>query len=105
MINAFMDRIDDENIHQSIAKNWNWSFWYKRESYKSSKMIGGYRIDGWHLSKSLMIILIAFSIYYSKYPLFTLKNPLLDLAAHVSLLGVEWILTFNLFYNKIFNRK
>lgn len=106
IINAFMDRIDDENIHQSIAKNWNWKFWYKRESDKNSKMIGKYRIDGWHLSKSSMVILLAFCAYYfGRSPLIQLEYWWLDLPINIIVLGIEWILVFNLFYNKIFFRK
>lgn len=97
ILNAFMDRIDDENIHQSIAKNWNWKFWYKRESDKYAKMIGGYRLDGWHITKSLMIITISLCA--------VLHKPVFVWWIELIISGIVWNLVFNVFYNKIFYKK
>jgi hypothetical protein len=103
--NAVMDRIDDENIHDSIWKNSNWAWWYKRESWNQSKQIYGWKFDGWHVFKSLMVIFIlAAPLFYS--PFFTIfnnsnSNALLDYIT----LGVIWNVTFRLFYNKIFKLK
>jgi len=93
MFNALMDRVENENFHVSIFSKLNQKFWYKRESWKYAKKLFGYKFDAWHLSKSLMIVLILLSIYF--YQPFL---PIIDLIV----LGTLWNLTFNLFYNYIF---
>ena len=56
VFNAIMDKLENENFYTSVFKNLNEKFWYKRESWKYAKKIFGYKIDGWHLAKSAMII-------------------------------------------------
>lgn len=97
MLNALMDRVENENFSASVFRNLNPKFWYKRESWKWAKQIGGYRLDAWHLAKSAMLVLlITAAVAYSK-----VINWYID----VVVAGGVWILVFNLFYNKIFHRE
>lgn len=52
--------------------------------------------DGWHLSKSLMIIALIASI--------VLYNPLFGIWIDFFALGLTWNLTFNFFYNVILRK-
>lgn len=54
-LNACMDAFENENYFESIFKEWNQRFWYKRESWKWAKKLFGYRFDSWHIAKTLMI--------------------------------------------------
>jgi hypothetical protein len=104
MCNAVMDRIDDENIHDSIWKNSNWEWWYKRESWDNAKRIFGWKFDGWHVFKSLMLFFLVAAIVLYK-PMFvwfdfTWLNRLCDF----SILGFIWIGSFNVGYNHLFKR-
>lgn len=92
ILNAVMDRLENETFFASVFKNTNEKFWYKRESWKYAKRIFNYKIDGWHLSKSLMIICLCLAIVF--------YNPVFGLIDFV-LFGLLWNLTFNLFYNRI----
>ncbi len=92
--NSVMDALENENFSESIFRDWKKSFWYKRESWKTAVRIFGYKVDGWHLAKSLMIICFVLAAGFlpdGNNMLFVL---LVD--------GVVWNLLFNLFYHKIF---
>lgn len=91
--NAFMDIVENENFHVSVFKNLNQKFWYKRESWKYTTKVWGWKFDSWHLAKSLMIILICAAIV--TYQPFII---LIDMIV----LGTIWNLTFIIFYNIIF---
>lgn len=105
--NAVMDRIDDENIHDSIWKGSNWEWWYKRESWDNAKRIFGWKYDGWHVFKSAMLIFITGAIVSACYggPLFKFGNPLLMAFLQILFYGFVWNATFNVFYDGIFKRK
>lgn len=66
--NACMDAWENENFHESIFKNWNQKFWYKRESWKYARKIFGYRLDAWHIAKSCMVICIGLAIGFMDLP-------------------------------------
>jgi hypothetical protein len=63
---ALMDIVENENFFESIFKNKNQNFWYKRVSWNHAKKIFGYKFDAWHISKSLMIICFASAIIFYK---------------------------------------
>ncbi|MBX3253904.1 MAG: hypothetical protein KF862_07150 [Chitinophagaceae bacterium] len=111
MLNAFMDRIENENFYESIFRNWNERFWYKRTSWKYAKKIFGWKADAWHIAKSLMIIFVLTAISTADYSteirfwingLFETK--IYGVALNLLLFGTTWNLTFNLFYNKLFKK-
>ena len=87
-------------IADTKFKNWNPKFWYKDESWKYAKRIGGYPLDAWHLSKSLWwsSMVGGAIVYYFAGPIF--PHWILDFAT----LGLVPMLTFNLFYNHIFKK-
>lgn len=90
VMNAIMDRLENESYFTSIFKDWNQKFWYKRESWKYAKVVFNYRIDGWHLVKSAMIVFIALAIvFYEK---------LFNHVADFVLIGIVWNTTFEFMY-------
>jgi hypothetical protein len=95
VLNALMDRVENENFSSSVFKNLNQKFWYKRESWKHAKKVFGWKFDAWHVAKSLMIISLAFGI--------VLYRPILGIL-DVLIIGAIWIGTFNIFYNRIFKK-
>lgn len=95
VFNALMDRIENENFFESVFKKLDQRFWYKRESWKYAYKIFGYKVDAWHLSKTLMVVFACLSIVF--------YNPFIPIADFI-VLGVLWNLTFNLFYNRIFKK-
>lgn len=99
--NAVMDACENENIGESIFKNLPKQFWSKRESWKYTKKIFGYRLDAWHLSKSLMIICFILAGIFFDLPVEKWR----DVALYLVLAGLVWNGGFWLFYHKIFRVK
>lgn len=96
ILNAFMDRVENENFYESIFRNWNEKFWYKRVSWKYAKKIFGWKLDAWHIAKSLMIIsLVMAMVSYSVF-----HNWWVD----VIIAGCLWNVFFNIFYNKLLKK-
>lgn len=91
IFNAAMDRLENENFSSSVFKNLDPKFWYKRESWKYAKKIGGYKLDAWHLAKSCMIscLLLAIVSFKGHYVWFIVY-------------GLLWNITFTIFYHEIF---
>lgn len=99
--NAVMDAVENENISESIFKNLPKQFWYKRESWKYTKKIFGYRPDAWHLSKTCMVFCFAGAIMSFNLPV--LKGQ--DIALYIIAIGLIWNVAFWLFYHVIFKVK
>lgn len=104
---AIADAIRDTlfgHFETSIFKNWDAKFWNAFISWKyNKKIIFGYRIDGWHIFKSIYLILMFLAIVFY-IPLIKLDNIILEYVANFLLLGMTHNLIFNLFYDKILNR-
>lgn len=94
ILNAFMDVLENETFSSSIFKHWNQKFWYKRESWKYAKKIFNYKIDGWHLAKSSMIICIIGAIV--NYHVITIWQ------VDFLLFGLLWNILFEFFYSHVF---
>lgn len=94
--NACMDAWENENYFESIFRHWDQRFWYKRESWRYAKKFLGYRLDGWHIAKSLMVICYAIALCcdYRGERWVIIIN-----------VGIIWNITFWLFYHKLFNIK
>lgn len=105
--NSVMDAVENENYFESIFRNFNQSFWYKRESWKSAKKVFGYKIDAWHLAKSLMILSLVLAITFglTEENLIKANNDFVDVLLKVSICGVLWNFSFWVFYHKIFRVK
>jgi hypothetical protein len=96
--NACMDAFENEpNFNESIFKKWDKNFWLKTVSWSSAKKVFGYKIDGWHLSKSLMVISFACAIIFFR--------PLHEWWVHLITIGVLWNAGFWIFYHKTFGIK
>ena len=87
--NAVMDILENENFSSSIFRNLNPKWWYKRESWKYAKKVFGWKYDGWHVFKSLMIINIMLAI--------VLYHPILGFLDFF-LFGLVWNSVFSLSY-------
>jgi hypothetical protein len=110
ILDALSDTIETEiSFNASRLKHLNPKFWCKPISAHAVKTIPGtkYRPDAWHLAKSISIILqagAAVSAFY--YPIFDLlASTLLNILIAYALLGVAWIVSFNIFFNRIFSNK
>lgn len=103
--NAVMDSVENEHIHSTIwADKKKWEWWYKRESWDNAKRIMGWKFDGWHTFKSLMIFALLF------IPAMLIQLPItgvvwVDLLLRWMACGLIWNGTFNIFYNHIFITK
>lgn len=97
ILNAAMDTTT-HHYSTSIFKILDERFYNPNISWKYGYKFGEYKFDFWHMCKSVMIIL--FAIFAINYKTFT-NSFILDL----TILGVLWNLTFNLFYNKILRTK
>lgn len=95
IFNAIMDRLENENFSSSVFKNLNPKFWYKRESWMYAKKVFGYKIDGWHLAKSAMIISLVLAILFN--------NVQFNLTSFI-LYGLEWNIVFVVFYSRILKK-
>lgn len=87
--NAVMDILENENFSSSIFRNLDPKFWYKRESWKYAKRVFGWKFDGWHVFKSLMITLLMLAIVFYK-PIFGWIDFIV--------FGLMWNLTFSFAY-------
>lgn len=95
-LNAVMDRLENTpNFNESVFRNWDRGFWCKVDSAKRATVVG-YRLDGWHLAKSLMIISLCLAV--------VLYEPLIGFW-DIALYGVLWCLLFELFYSYILKIK
>lgn len=124
IFNAIMDIVENENFSSSIFyrnphnykdnfgvkdERWN-NWWYKRESDDHVKIvIFGYRPDAWHLSKSIMIILVilsgVFEVYIEGPAITYFKSMWINGAIEVVIRGLWWNAMFSLFYNVILRSK
>ncbi len=96
ILNALMDIVENENFRTSIFRNLNEKFWYKRESWKHARKIFGWKFDAWHVAKSGMIVCMALAVvlYTGVFPWWV----------DFLIFGAIWVVSFNLFYNKIFRK-
>lgn len=96
--NACMDCFENSpNFYESIFSHWNRNFWCKDISWQFAKKIGSYKLDSWHISKSLMIICWALAVV----------TMTIDHWWGIKLLsiGILWNVSFWLFYHKLFKVK
>lgn len=95
-LSACMDAWENENYFESVFREWNQRFWYKRESWRWAKRLVGYKFDSWHIAKSLMVICIAL------LPSSEFKGSWWVIALNI---GVIWNVVFVAFYHWVFKIK
>lgn len=94
MFIAICDTLAD-HYDTSIFKKKDPAFWDKATSSEKAKRILGYKVDGWHLSKSAAIICFcSLPVLY----------PNVQWYLYIIGAGIEFNLIFNLFYNKILRK-
>lgn len=105
--NAAMDKTT-HHYHTSIFRNLDRKFYDPNLSWKYAYRIGGYKFDFWHITKSLMIMLIVAAIIHYE-PIsanwFTTMTPFALQLMDWCIIGTGWNLTFNLFYNNLLSAK
>lgn len=105
ILNAVMDSIENEHIWDTKFANYKDkpifnNFIYKRESWNKAKKIFNYKLDLWHISKSAMLLAI-FGAAATNVPI---TGTLWELLLRIVGFSLIWVLTFNLFYNKVFGK-
>ena len=95
--NAVMDSLEEGRFNQSIFKDKDPQFWYKRESWKYAPRLFGYRFDAWHYAKTLMLICLLGS------PL--VYRPVFGVPWDLILNYILWIISFNIFYLRVLKAK
>lgn len=93
ILNSMMDTCS-HHFSTSIFEHLDPKFWNPNVSWEYAKKIGSYKLDFWHICKSLMLFCLMAAIILYK-PITT--HPLLDWA----ILGSCWNIFFSLMYNKI----
>lgn len=99
MFNAVMDRTENSvAFNKSKFSHLNPKFWCKDISWEYAKILPftRYKLDAWHIAKTLMIISLAFSLYLGHNELQWWE---------IFVLGAIWNGTFTLFYHNIFKKK
>ena len=92
IFDACKDTLKD-HFSISIFKNLNPNFWNPAISYHI-KTIMTYRIDGWHICKSINIILICFAMGYYK--------PITDyVLLNIFIIGMTMNITFEIVYRNL----
>lgn len=91
IFSAIADKLENENFYTSLFRKLNERFWYKRISWKYAKKLFGYKFDGWHISKSIMICCL-FAAFAENFWQFVF-------------LGIVWNFVFNLLYTKLLTKK
>jgi len=94
--NAVMDKTKDTiQFNSSVFKKLNPLFWNDEKSKHIFILGTKYKPNAWHISKSCMLFCFVFAIV-----LYTPFVAVIDFCV----IGLIWILTFNLFYNHIFKK-
>ena len=97
IVNACMDRVETFiHFNDSVFHKLNPKFFSKMDSSEAAKRVFNYKIDFWHISKSVMICsLLAIPFVHN-----TLFHPLIDYV----IFGLLYNITFELFYSKILRK-
>jgi hypothetical protein len=98
MFNAVMDTLA-HHYDTSIFKLNNRKFWDPSISWRFAKNFPftTMRMDGWHFAKVGMIWSALAAIVFYEGQLFNILPPWLDFF----FLGMVWVISFNVFYNKL----
>jgi hypothetical protein len=105
ILNSVMDSLYSEHIGETDFAKKNPSFWNKDISAHKAKMIGKYRLDAWHICKSLMILMMCASmLFYYYLPWYHLEILWIDVIKDVIIAGLAWNIPFNTFYNRIWKK-
>jgi len=91
--NAVMDKLA-WHFEKSCFGECNPKFWNPNVSWRYAKFIPftKYRVDAWHIFKSIMIVSICFSIVF--------YSPIVNVLVDFLIFGVVWNIVFNIYFNK-----
>jgi hypothetical protein len=102
LLAAFFKAVADTLTHHfdtSVFKWWDRRFWDASVSWQYAHYLIGtkYKIDGWHLANSGMIICFCYAIVF--------HHSVIAWYYEVGIAGTVFNLSFGLFYNLILRRK
>ena len=92
VMKAVADTVD-HHFDISIFKRKDREFWDRDVSETKARKIFSYKVDAWHLSLSVMIVLFILAIIFHQPKTYWYVEFIIG--------GVYWNLCFNLFYNRI----
>lgn len=95
--NAVMDSIENDHILSTRFATLKDTFWRKTLSWQYAKRIFKFPVDGWHLSKSAMIICWVFAIL--------LYTPMLGFWQDLIIFGYWYNSNFNWIYQYALTKK
>jgi divalent metal cation (Fe/Co/Zn/Cd) transporter len=103
--NAVMDTLS-HHYYVSIFSRLNPKFWDPAVSWEFAKKIKytKYKVDAWHLFKSLMIIFICLSVLVMARSQAPITHHIIGWIIDLVVYGCVWNLVFNYFYNHILIR-
>lgn len=105
MIAAFFYSVNQTVEHHfstSVFKKLNPNFWNGQVSWSAAtKLFGSYPWDAAHISASLMLVFWALAAILSQKPVWTWEIGLLKWYYQVGIVGIVWIIVFNIFFNKV----
>ena len=94
---SVMDSVENEHINNTIFAKLRPEFWSKRVSWNKAKTILKYKLDAWHIAKSLALISGGLALIFS----FPVRDPWMDLL----MIAYFYNITFNLFYTHLFKKR
>lgn len=105
MCNAVMDNLS-HHWYKSVFNRYNPNFWNPGISWQMGFIPGTkYKLDAWHLFKSCMIILVCLSVISFDINQVFVNAKWYSYLIIIITYGAAWNGTFNLFYNRILNKK
>jgi uncharacterized membrane protein len=103
--NAICDRLENKvSFNGSIFYKKDITFWCKELSWNRAKRIFGYKIDAWHLFKSVWICALLLAVCINICFFNDVMPEFLNLLIIFIASGTIWNVTFNIFYNRILKR-
>jgi len=88
-----MDSVGDSvHFNASVFHKLDPTFWSKDASWNTATHVFGYKVDAWHLSKSLVVVCLCLAIVLPAVARFKWWMELL-------IAGALWNITFNISYH------
>lgn len=91
----------DHHYSTSVFKNLNPNFWNGQVSFTTARKIFGYPVDAFHLSMTVMVVICMMAAVFCQHPVWTWEIGLLKWYYQIGVVGIVWIIIFNIFFNKI----
>ena len=94
ILNAVMDSIENEHISITVFNGLNPLFWSKRVSWNNAKKILNWKLDAWHICKSVAGVCLILAIVFYK--------PMFGFGWDFVMFLYWWVHVFNGCYSHLF---